>query len=286
MADKKVILSADSTCDLNEELKKQYSVNYYPFYINYRGKDYKDNVDIFPQDLFKGYYEDKSLPKTAASSIGEFTEHFKQFTDQGFEVIHISLGHALSSAYDNAKMAAEAMDGVYVVDSCNLSTGSGQLVIRAGRMIEQGMSAKEIAEELERIKPHVHVSFVLDTLDFMSAGGRCPAVAAKAAGMLKCKPYLSVDNSDGSLHIGKMYRGKQEVVLKKYIKDELEKYDNIVPDDIFMTNSSGFEDEYFDELEKIIKEIVPYKRVHRSVASCTISSHCGPKCFGILFVTD
>ena len=83
MADKKVVLSADSTCDLNEELKKQYDVNYYPFYINFRGKDYKDGVDVFPNDLFKGYYEDKSLPKTAASSIGEFSEHFKQFTDKG-----------------------------------------------------------------------------------------------------------------------------------------------------------------------------------------------------------
>lgn len=285
MADKKVVLSADSTCDLNEELKKQYDVNYYPFYINFRDKDYKDGVDIFPNDLFKGYYEDKSLPKTAASSIGEFTEHFKQFTDKGMEVVHISLGHALSSAYANASMAAEQMDGVYVVDSRNLSSGSGQLVIRAGKMIEEGKSAKEIAEELEKIADHVHASFVLDTLDFMAAGGRCPAVAAKAAGMLKCKPYLSVDNNDGSLHIGKMYRGKQEVVLKKYIEDELGKYDDIVTDEIFLTNSTGFEDSYIDELEKLIKNLVPFKQVHKTIANCTISSHCGPKCLGILFVT-
>lgn len=285
MADKKVVLSADSTCDLNEELKKQYDVNYYPFYINFRDKDYKDGVDIFPNDLFKGYYEDKSLPKTAASSIGEFTEHFKQFTDKGMEVVHISLGHALSSAYANASMAAEQMDGVYVVDSRNLSSGSGQLVIRAGKMIEEGKSANEIAEELEKIADHVHTSFVLDTLDFMAAGGRCPAVAAKAAGMLKCKPYLSVDNNDGSLHIGKMYRGKQEVVLKKYIEDELGKYDDIVTDEIFLTNSTGFEDSYIDELEKLIKNLVPFKQVHKTIANCTISSHCGPKCLGILFVT-
>ncbi len=285
MADKKVVLSADSTCDLNEELKKQYDVNYYPFYINFRDKDYKDGVDIFPNDLFKGYYEDKSLPKTAASSIGEFTEHFKQFTDKGMDVVHISLGHALSSAYANASMAAEQMDGVYVVDSRNLSSGSGQLVIRAGKMIEEGKSAKEIAEELEKIADHVHSSFVLDTLDFMAAGGRCPAVAAKAAGMLKCKPYLSVDNNDGSLHIGKMYRGKQDVVLKKYIEDELGKYDDIVTDEIFLTNSTGFEDSYIDELEKLIKKLVPFKHVRKTIANCTISSHCGPKCLGILFVT-
>lgn len=286
MADKKVILSADSTCDLNDELKNLFDVNYYPFYINFRDKDYKDGVDIFPDEIFKGYWEDGSLPKTAASSIGEFTEHFKQFTEKGYEVIHISLGHALTSACENAQMAAEELDGVYVVDSCNLSSGSGQLVIRAGQMIKDGMSAKDIVDELEKIKKHVHVSFVLDTLDFMAAGGRCPAVAAKAAGMLKCKPYLSVDNSDGSLHIGKMYRGKQEVVLRKYIKDELGKYNDIIPDQIFITNSGSFEQSYIDELEKKILDIIPFEKVHKTVANCTISSHCGPKCLGILFVTN
>lgn len=286
MTVKKIALSADSTCDLNKELKDLYNVSYYPFYINFRGKDYKDNVDIFPDDLYKGYYEDKSLPKTAASSIGEFTEHFKQFTDQGMEVIHLSLGHALSSAYENACMAAKDMEGVYVIDSCNLSTGIGQLVIRAGRMIEQGMAAKDIAEELKRIVPHVHVSFVLDTLDFMAAGGRCPAIAAKAVGMLKCKPYLAVDNSDGSLHMGKIYRGKMDVVLRKYVKEELEKYDNIIPDDIFITNSSGYDMKFCKQLEDVVRDIIPFERVHHTIASCTISSHCGPKCLGILFVTD
>ena len=286
MSQKKVALSSDSTCDLNDELKNQYNVQYYPFYINYKGKDYKDGIDITPKEIFESYTEDGELPKTAASSIGEFEKHFKQFTDKGMEVVHISLGHALSSAYVNARTAAENMEGVYVVDSCNLSSGSGQLVIRAGKMIEEGKSAKEIADELEKIKPHVHTSFILDTLDFMAAGGRCPAIAAKAAGMLKCKPYLSVDNSDGSLHMGKIYRGKQEKVIRKYIVDELGKYDNILPDEIFITHSSGFDKDYLEDLSQIIKETVPFKKVHTTVANCTISSHCGPKCLGILFVTN
>lgn len=286
MSNKKVIISADSTCDLNIELKNEFNVQYYPFYVHFRDKDYKDNVDIFPDDIYKGYCEDKSLPKTAASSIDEFSQHFKQFTDQGYEVIHISIGHGLSSAYDNAYMAANSMDNVYVVDSCSLSAGTGQLVIRAGRMMEEGLSAKEIVAELEKIKSHVHVSFILDTLDFMAVGGRCPTVAAKAAGMLKCKPYLRVDNSDGSLHMGKIYRGKLDAVLKKYIKEELSNYDNIVNDDIFITNSSGFDDEFINELKEEVKSIIPFERIHTSTASCTISSHCGPKCLGILFVTN
>ena len=225
------------------------------------------------------------MPKTAAISVGEYLDHFKKLKEDHDEVIHLSLGHALSSACDNAMSAAEQLEGVYVVDSCNLSTGTGQLVIRAGRMIQEGRDAKSIASELEKIKEHVHVSFVLDTLDFMAAGGRCPIVAAKAAGMLKCKPSLDVDSSDGSLHMGKMYRGKLKKVLLKYIGDQLSQYDNIVPDDIFVTNSEELEDDILEAVKAEVRKYVPFERVHETVASCTISSHCGPRCFGILFVT-
>lgn len=281
----KIVLSADSTCDLSPELKEKFEVSYYPYFINLRDKEYRDGIDIVPQDLYDAYWEDGSLPKTAAISVGEYTEYFKSLINDGQELIHICLGHSLSSACNNAITAAESIEGVYVVDSCNLSAGSGLIVLRAGEMINEGRTVKEIVEELEKMKSHVHTSFILDTLDFMAAGGRCPTIAAKAAGMLKCKPYLSVDNSDGSLHMGKIYRGKSEKVLKKYIEDELTKYDDLLTDKIFLTNSMGFDDSYLDELEKEIKEIGKFKDVYRSLASCTISCHCGPKCLGILFVT-
>ncbi|MDO5328522.1 MAG: DegV family protein [Coriobacteriia bacterium] len=280
-----IALSADSTCDLSSELKDEYNVVYYPYCIILGDKEYRDNVDIHPSDIYKAYHKDGSLPKTAAISVGEYLEHFKKLKESHDEVIHITLGHALSSACDNAKSAAEQLDGVYVVDSCNLSTGTGQLVIRAGRMIKDGMDAKSIVSELEKIKEHVHVSFVLDTLDFMAAGGRCPTVAAKAAGMLKCKPLLNVDNSDGSLHMGKMYRGKLKKVLLKYIGDQLSQYDDVVPDDVFVTNSAELEDDILEAVKAEVRKYVPFERVHETVASCTISSHCGPRCFGILFVT-
>lgn len=282
----KIALSADSTCDLSPELKEQYKVNYYPYFITLGDKNYKDNVDIQPKDIYEAYHKDGSLPKTAAISIGEYQEHFQKLLENHDQVIHINLGHALSSAADNAAMAAEEMEGVYTFDSCNLSTGIGQLVIRAGRMIEQGMDAESILSELEKIRPNVHVSFVLDTLDFMAAGGRCPIVAAKAAGMLKCKPSLDVDNSDGSLHMGKMYRGKLKKVLCKYIGDQLSQYDDIVADDIFLTNSQELEDDILQAVKEEVAKHIKFERMHETVASCTISSHCGPRCLGILFVTN
>ena len=281
----KILLSADSTCDLSAELKERYNVHYYPFHIIYRDVDYQDNVDIHPGDIFAGYYEDKSLPKTAASSPAEFIEYFKPFVDEGYEVIHISLGSALSLSHDNACAAARELDHVYVVDSQNLSTGSGQLVIRAGRMIEEGVSAPEIVERLEKLRDCVHASFVLDTMDFLAAGGRCPALLAYAGSILKLKPSILVDNKDGSMGVGKIYRGKLERAVVSYVKDTLAKYDDIICDDVFITYSD-IDQEIADAAEAAVREVLDVERIHQTQASCTISSHCGPGTLGVLFVTE
>ncbi len=174
----KIILSADSTCDLSPELKERYQVQYFPYHILLDGQQYMDGVDIQPEDLYRTYREKKLLPKTAAISTMEFYEYFKQWVDEGYEVIHINLGSALSAAHQNCRLAAEELGHVYVIDSCNLSTGMGLLVIEAGRRIARGMSAKEIYQEVSALTAHSHASFILDTLEFMHAGGRCSAVTA------------------------------------------------------------------------------------------------------------
>ncbi|NLZ46166.1 MAG: DegV family protein [Clostridiales bacterium] len=280
----KVILSADSTCDLSAELKERYSVNYFPLHIILDGKDYLDNVDIKPSDIFNAYYEKKILPKTAAVNIDEYSQHFKQFVDKGYEVVHINLGSALSSSYKNACIAAEDFKGVYAVDSCNLSTGIGHLVIQAGKMINQGLSGAEIATRLNAMTSHVHSSFVLDTLKFMAAGGRCSSVAALGANLLNLKPCILVSNKDGSMSSGKKYRGKLEKILPIYVEETLGKYDNIDYETIFITHS-GIDQSYIDLVKKTIIKIHPFKEYHETIASCTISSHCGPNTLGILFMT-
>lgn len=281
---KKVILTADSTCDLNEELKDRYNVNYYPLHIILDGKDYLDNVDITPSEIFQAYYDKKILPKTAAVNIGEYVEFFKKFTDEGYEVVHINLGGALSSSHKNAMLAAEELEGVYPVDSCNLSTGIGHLVIKAGQLIEQGLSGAEIAEQIKAMTEKVHSSFILDTLKFMAAGGRCSTVVALGANLLNLKPCIHVNNADGSMSVGKKYRGKLEKVLEQYVEEELLKYDNIDDSLVFITHS-GIDKSYVELVKKTIERVHPFKEYHETIASCTISCHCGPNTLGILFMT-
>lgn len=281
----KIILSADSTCDLDEEIKKRYHVNYFPLHINLNGEDYLDNITITPEQVYQEYYDHKVLPKTSAVNVEEYMEHFRPWVEQGYEVIHVNLGHALSSSYQNCCLAAQELGHVHVIDSCNLSTGTGLTVVAAGKMIEEGLDAETIAEKLRGGTSRRHASFILDTLTFLSAGGRCSSVTAFGANMLKLKPCIQVDNRDGSMAVGKKYRGSLDKVLVKYVKDELARYSDINTDLLFITHS-GIPQDYIDLVKKTVEDTIPFKEIHITKASCTISCHCGPNTLGILFETN
>ena len=281
---RKIILSADSTCDLGDELKEKYQVHYYPFHIILEGKDYQDNVDITPGDIFQRYYEKKVLPKTAAINVEEYVNYFRPFVEQGYEVVHLNLGSALSSAHQNCMLAARELKGVYPVDSGNLSTGIGHLVLDAGEMIKEGLGAEEIAGKLNQRKNLVHSSFILDTLKYMSAGGRCSNVMALGANLLNIKPCIEVNNKDGSMDVGKKYRGSLKKVLPLYVKDKLQEYQGICTDKIFITHS-GIDQEYIELVKEAIQEEKEFQNIYVTRASCTISCHCGPNTLGILFET-
>ena len=280
----KIILSADSTCDLDSELKERYQVNYFPLHIILDGKDYKDNVDITPKEIYQAYYDRKILPKTAAVNVEEYVAHFRPWVEQGYDVIHINLGSALSSVYQNCCLAAQELGHVHVIDSCNLSTGTGLLVVAAGKMISQGLEAETIARNLKARTSKCHASFILDTLTFLHAGGRCSSVAALGANMLKLKPCIQVDNRDGSMGVGKKYRGSLDKVLVKYVKDELARHADINPELLFITHS-GISDEYIKLVKEAVEETMHFDEIHITRASCTISCHCGPNTLGILFET-
>ena len=280
----KIILSADSTCDLGDFLKEKYNVHYYPFHIIVDVKQYQDGVDITPDDIYRIYYEKNTLPKTAAIGSGEYISHFKQFVDQGYEVIHINLGSALSCAYQNCCIAAEEIGNVYPVNSCNLSCGVGLLVIKAAEMIESGMSAKDIQNEIKNLTSKVHSSFVLDTLEFLRAGGRCSALTSFGAGLFKIKPCIEVDNTSGSMRVGKKYRGDLLKVISNYADNILSSVENMSSERIFLVHS-GISKEILDMAYDKISKTNYFKEIHITKASCTISSHCGPNTLGIMYMS-
>jgi DegV family protein with EDD domain len=282
----KVILSADSTCDLGDALKTRYDVHYFPLHITIDGKEYTDNVDITPPEIFAIYRKTGHLPKTSAVNVGEYLEHFEQWTKQGMSVVHINLAASLSSAHKNACEAAKQAGNVHVVDSCSLSTGTGLLVIAAAERIAAGMPAEQVAAEVQALTGKVHASFIIDTLEFLKAGGRCSALTALSASLLKIKPCIEVSNLDGSMAPGRKYHGKLEKVLLQYVQDKLDEYgDSIDNTRVFITHSVA-DGELCTTVRDYLTQHSGFGEIHTTTASCTISAHCGPNTLGILFMTQ
>ncbi|MCQ4021607.1 MULTISPECIES: DegV family protein [unclassified Ruminococcus] len=282
---KKVIITADSTCDLNGELIDRYGIRTIPLHITMNNKCCEDMVNITPDEIYDNFYKTGSLPKTSAISVGEYLSFFEQFTADGLEVVHINLGGALSSSAQNAAAAAKELSGVYTIDSRNLSSATGLLVIEAALAAENGLSGKEIADKVSAMTAKTHASFIIDKLNFLRAGGRCSTLAMLGANLLNLKPCIEVNNNDGSMTVGKKYRGKLEKVLAQYVEERLSQYDSIKNDRIFITHS-GISREIEQAIYELIKSKNYFNEIHITRASCTISSHCGPNTLGILFMTE
>lgn len=280
----RIILSADSTCDLSEELKARYQVHITPLHVIFGDEQYDDGVNIMPDEIYTVYEQRRVLPRTAAVNTEEYVSYFRKWTEEGDAVIHFNIGSALSSCYQNCCAAARQVGHVYPVDSRSLSSGTGLLVLEAADRIAAGMPAEQIAREVGALTSRVHASFIIDTLRFLRAGGRCSALAALGANLLNIKPCIEVDNRSGAMSVGKKYRGTLEKVLPQYVVEQLHRYPDPKTDRIFIT-TGGISEERIELVRKTIERTVHFDEIFATRAGCTISSHCGPNTLGILFLS-
>ena len=276
----KLKITCDSTCDLSAEQYNRYDISVIPLSVAMGDKLYRDGVDIKPEELFSYVEETGKLPTTSAISVGEYEDFFRPFVEEGYEVVHINLSSELSSSHQNARIAAQELGNVFVVDSRSLSTGSGHLVILAAELASSGYDGAYIAKSLDDMKGQLDVSFVLQTLDYLHKGGRCSGLARFGANMLKLRPEIVMEN--GTLHVGKMYRGSMEKTILDYIRGRLENEKAVNCDRIFVTHS-GVPEEIVEKAVALVKALRPFEEVVVTVAGSTISCHCGPACIGVLF---
>jgi DegV family protein with EDD domain len=276
-----VIIASDSTCDLGPALIARYGIQIVPLSVNLGDKVYTDGVDIDPDMIYRHYEEKRELPKTAAPNVLDFETFYQKYTAQGYAVVMFTISSTMSSTYNNARLAALDFEDVYAVDSCNLSTGGGLLVVAAAEMAKNGTSAAEIAKTCEELTGKVDASFVIDSLEFLHKGGRCSAVAAFGANLLRLKPCIVVKG--GKMSVGGKYRGKYGDVLLKYVADRIGDGSEIELDRIFVTHA-GCDREIVDACVAKVKELAPFGEVHVTRAGCTISSHCGRNTLGVLFI--
>ena len=280
---KPIVLCADSTCDLSPELIEKYQVKILPLHVNLGENTYSDGVDIHPDDIYAHYRAHKELPKTAALNMDEFIDFVKPFIDAGNDVICITIGSGLSTTYNSCRLAAMEIEGLYPIDSNNLSTGFGHVVIAAGERIAAGMPVEQIVQEVQEMTQKVEASFIVDNLEFLHKGGRCSAVAMLGANVLKLKPCIEVSNEGGKMGVSKKYRGTLERVLEEYVAERLGGRTDIRQDRIFITHS-GISEERITIVKAAIEKQMQFGEIIVTRAGCTISSHCGPNTLGILFV--
>jgi len=277
----KIMITCDSTADLTKELYAKYEAAVVPMGVNLGDDFRRDGLNITISDIFDYVAASGQLPKTSAVSVGEYDDVFRPLVEQGYEVVHVSLSSSLSSSHQNARLAAEELGNVYVVDSKNLSTGMGHLVLLGRELAASGMTAAEVAAALEQLREKLDVSFVLQTLEYLHKGGRCSGVAAFGANLMKLRPEIEVVG--GKMQVGRKYRGNMEKTVLAYIRGRLEGREDIRLDRIFITHS-GCPQEIVEKAEALVRELHPFQEVIVTTAGSTITSHCGPDCLGVLFL--
>ena len=278
-----IVITSDSACDLSADIVDKYNVKIIPLHVSIGDKDYKDCVNLMPDDIYRIYDKTGLLPKTSATNVLEYVEFFKQFTAKGCSVIHISLSSQVSCVYQNATLAASELSNVYVLDSLNLSTGIGLLVIKACEMRDSGLTAPDIVKNLEKLIPCVNTSFVVDSLEFLHKGGRCSSITVVGANILHIKPCIEV--LEGNMRLVKKYRGKLKNAIYNYVQERLKTTTDIDYSRIFITHS-GVDGDIIEMVKNIIKENFIFKEILVTRAGCAVTSHCGPNTLGILFVKD
>ena len=276
----KIKILSDSTCDLSPALLAENEITLVPLTVVKGDEQFKDGVTITAADIFAHVAAGGDLCSTAANSIGEYADIFEQYTDYD-GVIQITIGSGFSSCYQNATLAAEDYPNVRVVDSQNLSTGQGLVVLKACELAKTATDLDALADEIRAYTEKVEASFLVDKLDYLAKGGRCSAVAALGANLLNLKPCIEVKN--GKMGVVKKYRGKYEKCLASYVKDRLAGREDIDRQILFVTQTE-VSDACYEAVMAAVAENGNFEKTYETVAGCTVSCHCGPGTLGVLFV--
>ena len=276
-----IIIAAESTADLSPELIEQFHIRVLRHGVRLGEAQFRDGLDVTPEDIFAYYRETKELPKTYSVNVAEYEAFFREATESGRAVILFTVGSSLSSSYQNARIAAEGFANVYVVDSQNLSVGIAMLVLAACDMAKEGLDAAVIYARCCAMRERVDMSFVVSDIEFLKNGGRCSAMAALGANLLQLKPCLLVRG--GKVKVGKNYRGRLTKVHPEYLRECMGDGSDIDPRRIILVHTN-LDDAAVQSYCEAIRAVVPAEELYVTRAGCSISTNCGYDSIGLAFL--
>lgn len=278
----KVKIITDSTSDLSKELLDSLNIKAMPLKVIFEDETYLDGVNIDTKKLYELVDEKGKLPKTSAISPGEFIKEFKKWTDKGYDIIYTGIGSDISGTFQAAHIASlEFEEGrVNLVDSKNLSSGIALLLLKANDLKNEGLSASEIKEELDKLVPKVRSQFAIRILDYLHKGGRASGTQALVGKFLRIRPIIKVN--DGKLDVYKKPMGTMKKAVDIMLNDFFEKIDDVDLEYVMVTHS--FANKQAKYMIDKVKTKYPNINVIESNAGCVISSHCGKGTIGILYL--
>ena len=280
----KIRISADSTCDLSQELIAKYDVSIMPLCVSLGDKNCLDGVTIVPQDIYDYYAATKKLPKSGARSVEEYSDYFKGIFAEGYDaVVHFCISADMSASFNNAELAAKELNNVFVVDTRQLSTGIGLLVLDACDMLAEGMSASDIAARANSRTGATRSSFIVDTLEFLYKGGRCSALALLGANLLHIKPCLEVKG--GLIGVSSKPMGRYRRCVAKYCENIRNGITNPDKKRCFVTHTQ-MDEGIAEQVIETVKSWGIFDEILETTAGCTVTTHCGANTIGILYIDD
>lgn len=276
-----VRLITDSSADISAQEAKQMGITMIPMAITFGDEEYYDGVTLLPKEFYEKLTTEKMLPKTAQITPFRFEEAFAEGTENGDEVVAIVLSSKLSGTYEAARSAAEKFNGkVFVVDSLSAALGERLLCQHALAWIRQGKTAKEIFDELERVKKKLCVMAVLETLEYLKKGGRISGAVAFVGGMLNLKPVVKVIDGEVKM-IGKARGQKKGCELMNQIIKNGDGIDFSMPHGVLWTGlDESIADKYVRESADVF---CGHEDIPAYIVGSTIGTHVGPGVFGLAY---
>ncbi|MCL2521904.1 MAG: DegV family protein [Erysipelotrichales bacterium] len=282
MAKNNVIVITDSTCDLSQELIDKNDIKVIYMKLAFDEDVFQDRIEMNSTQLYEEVKKRNVMPKTMAVTPVVFSEEFKKHLQGNNEIIYCGIGSKFSGTFQNALFAKNELDKerIHLVDSQNLSSGSGLLLLKICQLRDKGYAAKDIVERVSKYVPNVRTAFAINNFEYLHKGGRCSGMAKIFGTLLKIKPIIRVE--DGGMIVAKKPHGKMKKALDVLLEYVEEDRKNIEDGFVFVTHSKAHDEALY--LETQLKERFKMKDVVITDAGSIISCHCGPGTTGILYI--
>lgn len=285
---KKFVIVSDSCCELNEETRKQYDVDYLPMRVSYDDKDLPADVDwkVISAKEFYDVLRGDTRIFTAQVPFIDYKEKFEEYIKDGYDILSISCSSALSASVNASKVARDELKAQYpdaeiiCIDSLNCGKGLGVLCMYASNLREKGKSIYETAKAIEELKMYVNQLGTVDELKYLKRAGRISASKALFGAMLSVKPII-VSNTNGENVSTEKAKGRVNS-MRRLAEMTKELYTGGEINEIFVSHGDCLEDA--EKLKGYILELMPNAKITVDMLNPIMGASCGPKTLAIYFV--